>query len=148
MGPQTSLSILLLSTIAISGTFAQHQVTHLMVQNLAQEDIITTIVTDVDEFDWSGNSGPQHNFEDIQIPAGTYHQQQEDVYSLATNCPFSMILIFSDDTRDTYRINMKYALDDSQAAFQHLEGTRDVTYSRVGDNVLLIDVRDNGTYCV
>ncbi|EFA05586.1 hypothetical protein TcasGA2_TC015789 [Tribolium castaneum] len=116
------------------------QETHLKVTNASKTDIFTTAVSGIDPFDWENKHGPAGNFQGVSIPAGKSEERREEVNRFASNCPFTMKLMFADKTVDVYTINQKFAIGEAQPDFSHT-GPHLVTYDQSG-KYLIITVRD------
>ncbi|XP_044260899.1 uncharacterized protein LOC123008904 [Tribolium madens] len=116
------------------------QETHLKVINGTKEDITATAVTIANPKDWEDKQGPAGNFQGVGIPAGQSVERREEVNYFASKCPFTMKLIFNDQTIDEYTINMKFAIGKAQPEFSH-KGDRVVNYDQQ-DKYIIISVYD------
>lgn len=118
------------------------QETHLRIVNGTRTDIRATIVTGIDPFDWEDQMGPEGNFQGVQILAGQAAEKREEVNRYASHCPFTMSLLFEDDTKDTFRINQKFAINEAPPDFSHSEGSRIIMYDQQSP-YLIITVFDH-----
>lgn len=86
------------------------QETTLCVVNLSGMDIVDTVVSGIDNYDWDGDYRPDLNFQGAHIPNNNSRCEREEVNTHASTHPFSMTLTFSDgstlffqaDQRDAY----------------------------------------------
>ncbi|KAJ3656044.1 hypothetical protein Zmor_015147 [Zophobas morio] len=115
---------------------ARSQETHLMIQNFSKEDIITTIVSGVDSFDFEDGNGPIERFQNKAIPSGATVETRMEVNYYASNCPFTMTFWFEDNSSAWYRINQKYAIGEAEAGFS-TAGTRKISYSKTGITIVI-----------
>ena len=94
--------------------------------NSLNVDIISSVVTDVDPFDWVDPRGPLLDFQDLQIPSKV-------TLNITTKCnldvtwlPFTMTHAFADGTRAKFRYYL--SLVAPYNGFRHvLDGNRDVS---------------------
>ncbi|KAJ3651895.1 hypothetical protein Zmor_017899 [Zophobas morio] len=114
--------------------------THLLIQNFSTQDIITTVVTDLECFDFEKGNGPLERFQNVSIPSKSSLARQLEVNLIAKNCPFTMTLWFSDLTNDRFRINQKYAINKATADFLS-GGNRIIEYMR-SRNTIVVTVKD------
>ena len=114
--------------------------THFRLRNFSEDDIITTVVTGFDSFDFEKNNGPQDKLQNLSIPTNSSVKYQIEVNHFASNCPFTMTLWFSDLTSDWFRINQKFAIKMAKPDFSH-SGNRTISFSRKG-KTLTVTVKD------
>ncbi|EFA12421.1 hypothetical protein TcasGA2_TC005143 [Tribolium castaneum] len=120
------------------------QETHLKVTNLTKTDIIATVVSGTNPSDWENKLGPAGNFQGVVIPAGKSEERREEVNRFASNCRFTMKLMFADQTQDEYTINQKFAIGKAQPGFSH-SGDHIVNYNQ-GDKYIIITIYDQAKF--
>ncbi|KAJ3660564.1 hypothetical protein Zmor_005006 [Zophobas morio] len=123
---------LLLSTIVsllLNFSFSYQPVTYREIyfafENSLSVDIISTVVTNVDAFDWPDPNGPLLEFQDLEVPA-------KGAVNITAKCnrevewlPFTMTHAFSDGTRAKFRYYLKVV--EPFDYYRHiLDGNRDV----------------------
>ncbi|KAJ3645483.1 hypothetical protein Zmor_023133 [Zophobas morio] len=114
--------------------------TLLCIKNETTVDIIKTSVSGTDSFDWDKGAGPHRNFVGVKINAKKSMLRREEVNRHASNCPFTMTLHFQDGTKDIFRINQKFAINDADAGFSHRTKSHEISYWR-DDITLVISVK-------
>ena len=100
--------------------------TYLKIVNYAGTDIVATVVTDTDPYDWADMRGPSLNFQDLQIPAGMSVNKQEKINGNSRSALFTMTLVFADGTREKFRAQQTLG---GNNRLVHLEGWRNITVS-------------------
>ncbi|KAJ3651320.1 hypothetical protein Zmor_017370 [Zophobas morio] len=111
--------------------------------NNTNTDIVKTSVFDMDKFDFQDSPNrPDRNLDKISILAKASIERQQDLFSPASHCPFTITLFFSDQTEDTFSIDLKYAVGCCHR-FSHSKGTRKISHS-VHDKKIIIII-DNPT---
>lgn len=101
---------LVLLAMPRAAAWAGSQASHLIVTNLANSDVVNTIVTQTDNFDWANSRRPDQNFQGKAIPLGTATSQQEDMNSNARSSWFTMQLVFRNGESLTFRNDQKDSL--------------------------------------
>ncbi|KAJ3660562.1 hypothetical protein Zmor_005004 [Zophobas morio] len=101
--------------------------TYLKIVNYAGLDIIATVVTDTDPYDWADMRGPSLNFQDLQIPAGMSVNKQEKLNDDSMSALFTMTLVFADGTREKFRAQQTFG---TNKRLVQLEGRRNITASK------------------
>lgn len=83
--------------------------THLCVANMTDLDVTKIDVSHVDNYDWDGDSRPDHNFKGATIARKNGRCEREELNANANGAPFTMELTFSDNTTLTFRADQQDA---------------------------------------
>lgn len=81
---------------------ASHR-TDLCIVNMSEKKIIDTYVDQTDNYDWDGNSRPDHNFQHIQIEDKDSHCEREEVNAFARSAWYNMRINFSNGDWISFR---------------------------------------------
>ena len=113
--------------------------TQIRIINNTRQEIVNTHVYGVDNYDWDGNSRPDHNLQGLRISqgGGTVQRRLEVNYH-ARNCPFNITFSYSDGTVDEFRINQKHAIGWCDLNFQSIRKSHDTWFWRDGDKTLVV----------
>lgn len=85
---------------------ASQQTTFCLV-NESGMDIVNTSVSEVDNYDWDGQSRPDKNFAGCRISNNNSRCQREEINTHAKSSPFKLTLTFSDGTDLTFRTDQR-----------------------------------------
>ena len=86
---------------------ASHK-TQLTISNLTHY-AMTTQVTSTDNYDWDGNSRPDHNFQGLTIASRELSTQREEINSHAKSCWFTMTFNFTNGDQISLRNDQEEA---------------------------------------
>merc|ERR1712178_125042 len=70
-----------------------------------QMGALTITVTDVDNFDWDGDSRPDHNFNGVTIPVAGSLKQREEINSNAIGIYYTLTLTWGNGVSNTLRMD-------------------------------------------
>ncbi|RZC33848.1 TPR 11 domain containing protein [Asbolus verrucosus] len=115
--------------------------TKLRIVNNTNTDIINTSVWGVDNYDWDGDSRPDHNFSGVFIGSKSSEERREEVNKSANHCPFTISLQFRNGTVDTFRIHQRHAIG-CCAGFQHIRRSHNIYYNTSEGNVLTVTIEN------
>ena len=91
----------------------------------------------MDSFDFEAGSGPVEKFKGASIPAKRLIKRRLEVNHWASKCPVTMDLYFNDGNNATFTVNMKYAVDDSEAGFS-FDAPFLMTYTKAGNTLVVV----------
>ena len=83
--------------------------TTLCIVNTSGIDITNIEVSEVDNYDWGGNSRPDRNFQGITLPNNNSPGEREELNNWSNSAWYRMTLTFSDGTNLTFRNDQKDA---------------------------------------
>ena len=128
----TTLSLLLPLNFAFLYQPVNYREIFFSVENSLNVDIISTVVTDVDPFDWVDPRGPLLEFQDLQIPAQATVNIRVKCNKDVSWLPFTVTHVFSNGIRAKFRYYLNVAT--AHWTSEVLEGDRDVVV-RLEDRV-------------
>ncbi|KAJ3664193.1 hypothetical protein Zmor_008381 [Zophobas morio] len=112
--------------------------------NNTSRDITGTSISQVEDHDWIGDFRPDKNLQGRQVlRRGGSIRERQQLCGYAAHCPFTMMLEFSDGTKDGFRVHQMYAVSNCcDQVFHHFKQSHDIDYKRVGDNTLRVTIEN------
>jgi len=106
--------------------------------NETENDIILITVDETDNYDWDGNSRPDHNFNGVTLSKHKSKKEQEELNSNAQSAWFRMHILLSNGDKISFKNDQKDAFSNIQRIYK-LDGSKSQDYmvfqSNSGDEV-------------
>lgn len=72
---------------------------------------VTITVTDVENFDWDGDSRPDHNFNGVTIPLGGSLKQREEINKNSAVITYTLHLMWENGVSKTIAVDQDDCID-------------------------------------